>query len=89
MTTSDTHPHGEPVDGAAWLPATALPDLAWRRATASNPSGDCVEVAALPDGDVALRNSRAPHGPALVYTRAELAAFVDGVRGGEFDDLAS
>ncbi|MGD9987010.1 MAG: DUF397 domain-containing protein [Pseudonocardia sp.] len=71
------------------MPATALPDLAWRKATASNPSGDCVEVAVLPDGDVALRNSRAPHGPALVYTRAELAAFVAGVRGGEFDDLAS
>ncbi|WP_428498302.1 DUF397 domain-containing protein [Pseudonocardia sp.] len=88
MATSDTDPHGIP-GGAAWLPATALPDLAWRKATASNPSGDCVEVAVLPDGDVALRNSRAPHGPALVYTRAELAAFVAGVRGGEFDDLAS
>ena len=30
-----------------------------------------------------------PDGPALVYTRAEVAAFLAGVRNGEFDDLAS
>ena len=41
-----------------------------------------------PDGAVAVRNSRHPSGPALVYTRAEIAAFLAGVRDGEFDDLA-
>jgi Domain of unknown function (DUF397) len=35
-----------------------------------------------------MRNSREPGGPALVYTRAEIAAFLAGVRNGEFDDLA-
>jgi hypothetical protein len=59
----------------------------WRKATASNASGSCVEVAVLPGGDVAVRNSRYPSGPALVYTRAEIAAFLDGARNGEFDDL--
>ena len=48
------------------------------------PSGNCVEVAALPDGAVAVRNFRHPSGPALVYTRAEIAAFLAGVRHGEF-----
>jgi hypothetical protein len=46
-----------------------------------------VEVAELPDGGIAVRNSRHPSGPALVYTRAEIAAFLTGVKNGEFDDL--
>jgi hypothetical protein len=69
-------------------PADQLGVAGWRKSQASNPSGNCVELAALPDGDVAVRNSRHPAGPALVYTRAELAAFLAGVRNGEFDDLA-
>jgi hypothetical protein len=59
----------------------------WRKSTVSNPSGNCVELAELPDGRVAVRNSRFPEGPRLVYTRAEIAAFVLGVLAGEFDDL--
>lgn len=35
-----------------------------------------------------MRNSRHPAGPMLIYTRAEIAAFISGVLGGEFDDLA-
>ncbi len=62
--------------------------VSWRKSRASNPSGNCVEVAALPGGDVAMRNSRHPDGPALIYTRAEIAAFLAGARNGEFDDLA-
>jgi hypothetical protein len=34
-----------------------------------------------------MRNSRDPDGPALIYTRRELAAFIHGARAGEFDDL--
>lgn len=68
-------------------PADQLGVAQWRKSKASNPSGNCVEVAALAGGDIAVRNSRHPAGPALVYTRAEVAAFIEGVRNGEFDDL--
>lgn len=60
----------------------------WRKSTASNPSGNCVELAVLTGGDVAMRNSRFPAGPVLVGTRAAVAAFVLAARSGELDDLA-
>ena len=62
--------------------------LPWRKSKWSNPSGNCVEVAGLPGGSVAVRNSRHPSGPALVYIRAEIAAFLAGAKDGGFDDLA-
>jgi Domain of unknown function (DUF397) len=34
-----------------------------------------------------VRNSRNPEGPALIYTHAEIAALIEGVKRGEFDDL--
>lgn len=67
--------------------ATELGSVSWRKSRASGPDGQCVEVAELPDGQIAVRNSRYPDGPALVYTSAEIAAFLTGVRNGEFDDL--
>jgi hypothetical protein len=38
-------------------------------------------------GEVAVRNSRHPDGPALIYTRAEIEAFVQGVKDGDFDQF--
>ncbi|MBQ1121916.1 MULTISPECIES: DUF397 domain-containing protein [Streptomyces] len=58
----------------------------WRKSQRSVGDGNCVEVA-LAGGEVAVRNSRDPQGPALIYTPAEFAAFAQGVKDGEFDDL--
>ncbi|MFE9611574.1 DUF397 domain-containing protein [Streptomyces sp. NPDC006012] len=62
-------------------------DARWIKSRHSNAEGNCVEFAALPDGDVAVRNSRDPDGPALVYTPAEMAAFLAGAKDGDFDHL--
>jgi hypothetical protein len=69
------------------IAATALADVSWHKSQHSNPNGACVEVALLPDGEIAVRNSRFPTGPALVYTRAEIAAFLAGAKAGEFDHV--
>ncbi|CAL9344364.1 DUF397 domain-containing protein [Streptomyces sp. NPDC090994] len=61
-------------------------DASWTKSRHSNAEGNCVEVARV-DGGIALRNSRDPDGPALVYTSAELAAFLAGAKDGEFDHL--
>lgn len=67
--------------------AEQLSGVTWRKSQRSGAVGNCVEVAAMPSGEVAVRNSRFPQGPALVYTREEMAAFLAGAKDGEFDDV--
>lgn len=63
--------------------ASLLHAAAWRKSSHSNPSGNCVEAAQV-GGGIAVRNSRFPDGPALVFTRAEWKAFLLGVKDGDF-----
>lgn len=63
------------------------PSLAWRKARASTTNGNCVELAPLPDGGVAVRDSKNPTGPSLRFTAAEWSAFADGMAAGEFAEL--
>ncbi|MCX4866272.1 DUF397 domain-containing protein [Streptomyces sp. NBC_00257] len=71
------------------MAATELRGVVWQKSRHSNSQGSCVEFAKLPDGDVAMRNSRHPDGPALVYTPAEIEALLLGVKDGEFDHLVA
>jgi hypothetical protein len=63
--------------------ASLLRAAAWRKSSYSNPSGNCLEAAMVSKG-VAVRNSRFPEGPALVFTGAEWDAFLRGVKDGDF-----
>src|SRR5262249_42958772 len=47
----------QPYNG---MPALELTDVTWRKSKHSNPNGACVEVAHLPNGEIAVRNSRFP-----------------------------
>jgi hypothetical protein len=52
----------------------------WRKSSYSNPSGNCVETARLPGERVAVRDSKRPGEPALIFTRAEWASFLRALR---------
>lgn len=66
------------------LYALDISDVTWLGAPDSDPNNR-VEIAYLPEGAVAMRNSADPDGPVLRYTAAEWEAFVLGARDGEFD----
>lgn len=67
------------------IPADSLRGSAWRKSSYSGAVGNCVELSHLDDGNVAVRNSRNPHGPALVWSRTGVSELVAAVRTGEVD----
>lgn len=75
------------MDTCNGMSAAELSGASWQKSSISGSPGACVELAGLGTGEFAVRNSRNPHGPALIYTRAEIEALVEGVKNGEFDDL--
>ncbi|MEU8039322.1 DUF397 domain-containing protein [Streptosporangium sp. NPDC049078] len=62
------------------------PNLTWRKSTLSGTNNDdCVEVANLPGGNQAVRDSKNPNGPMLNFTHTEWRAFITNVKNGRFD----
>ena len=62
----------------------AASPITWRRSSRCS-TNSCVEVADLPDGGVALRDSKSPEAaPILIFSRGEWTSFVSGVKAGEF-----
>ena len=69
------------------MSAADLPDARWYKSRSSSPQGNCVELAALPGEQIAMRNSRHPDGPVLIFTKAQLKDLVDSVKHGSLDHL--
>ncbi|MGE7436107.1 DUF397 domain-containing protein [Kitasatospora sp. NPDC001175] len=56
----------------------------WFKSSYSSNGGQCVEIASGFASHVPVRDSKDPDGPALVFTADAFAAFLTGVKAGEF-----
>jgi hypothetical protein len=54
-----------------------LSNATWRKSSYSG--GNCIEIASLPNGDRAVRDSKDPSGPVLMFSPAEWQAFTAAV----------
>ncbi|MFI9628735.1 DUF397 domain-containing protein [Streptomyces sp. NPDC052042] len=61
--------------------------LSWVKSSYSNNGGSCVEWAprsAATTGTVPIRDSKDPHGPALIVPAHAFTSFVAGIKAGKF-----
>lgn len=59
---------------------TELSGAIWRKSARSNNGGNCVEVARNLPGAVAVRDSKDPDGPALIFTPTDWKAFTAEIK---------
>jgi hypothetical protein len=64
---------------------TDLSRVTWRKSSYSGGNGNCVEIASNLPGACAVRDSKNPTGPALVFTPGEWSVFLRGIKSGAFD----
>jgi hypothetical protein len=65
-------------------PRAALAGAIFRKSSRSTAAGNCVEIAELPSGHRAVRDSKDLAGPVLTFASTEWSAFTAGIRAGEF-----
>jgi hypothetical protein len=57
--------------------------VSWWKSSFSDSGAQCVECAVVDSATVAVRDSKDPHGPALLFGREQFATLVDAVKRGE------
>jgi hypothetical protein len=65
-----------------WTPASALTGACWRKSSRTQGANNCVEVAHLCDL-TAVRDSKAPTGPALLFKASQWSSFMTAVKRGQ------
>ncbi|WP_329128858.1 DUF397 domain-containing protein [Streptomyces sp. NBC_01476] len=63
-------------------PSSALSGVTWRRSSHSTAANNCVETARLASGPLAVRDSKDPSGPALLFAPDAWTAFVRALAAG-------
>jgi hypothetical protein len=71
------------------MPSSGLDGAKWQSSRHAPGHEGRVELAVLPGGGIAMRNSQDPGGPVLIYTYDEIEAFIYGTKDGEFDHLVA
>ncbi|MBV9059209.1 MAG: DUF397 domain-containing protein [Pseudonocardiales bacterium] len=65
-------------------PRAALAGATYRKSSRSTAAGNCVEIADLPSGYRAVRDSKDVAGPILTFGPSEWGAFTAAIRTGDF-----
>nr|WSZ96615.1 DUF397 domain-containing protein [Streptomyces sp. NBC_00857] len=66
--------------------ASALP-VAWWKSSFSDAGTQCVECGIVDDETIAVRDSKDPHGPALLLAREQMITFVSAAASGRFGGI--
>lgn len=69
------------------MTASSIPGARWKKSSASDDAINCVEVCEASETSIAVRDSKAPDGPALVVGRGAMSAFFEGASSGDFGGL--
>lgn len=73
---------GDCIEVGGTISANELP-VTWRKSSySSSNSGECLEVGEGTTRIVPVRDSKAPHGPAVLFASGAWASFVTGVKAG-------
>jgi Domain of unknown function (DUF397) len=64
---------------------TDFPQLRWFKSSRSSANGQCAMCAWLPGGGMAVKDSKHPDGPALLFSAEQWRTFTKRVKLGEFE----